>query len=31
MTGFDLMLFVGVALGATAMLVVVILIGGIWR
>jgi hypothetical protein len=31
MTGFGSMLLVGVALGATGMLVVMILIGRLWR
>jgi hypothetical protein len=31
MTGFDLMLLASVALGGTAMLIVVILIGRLWR
>jgi hypothetical protein len=30
MTGFGLMLLVGVAVGATAMLIVVVLIGRLW-
>jgi hypothetical protein len=30
MTGFDLMLLAGVAIGATGMLVVVVLIGRLW-